>query len=172
MAYEQSTGDIGQSVLSLLTKAQGWAEEDHEPSRQYRTPLSSMKSNGNGNGDYGGFRIRPSNFLAPHAEILSLIEGFIKLKGEVASKFYALIVDNYDLIRSVYSVIVSKISTLHSFSLIGIQILRRIVEFAVQCLSQWEISVPAISVSESSASHPNYGVPSVSAGNFQGNRYY
>lgn len=77
----------------------------------------------------------------------------------MVSKFYAVLADNYDLIRSVYSVIISKISTLHSFSLTGIQILRRIVEFAVQCLSQWEITRPPT----------NYGVPN---GAFQGNGYY
>lgn len=156
-----------------MTKSQGWAEDDDiEPSIQ--NGAASFNSKRNTDGSYGTLSIRPSNFIAPHVEILTLIEEFVKLKGEVASKFYALIADNYDLIRSVFSVIVSKISTLHSFSLTGIQVLRRIVEFAVQCLSQWQINVPTVSFGTPSASaqYPSYGTPSKSSGNFNRNGYY
>lgn len=144
----------------MLTKSPGWSEDDVPPARQYGLPSSSNTA----------VHIRPSTYLAPHAEILSLIEGFIKLKGEVASKFYALIADNYDLIRSVSNVLINKIATLHAFSLTGIQILRRIVEFAIRCLSQWEITIPASS--NGGAPYPTYGTPSTSAGNFQSNDFY
>lgn len=158
-------------MLSLLAKSEGWSEDDIQSSRQYGVPPPSSNPNGNSDGSYGALRFRPSNLLAPHAEILSLIESFIKLKGEVASRVHALIVDNYDIITSVYNVLIGKISTLHSFSLAGIQILRRIVEFAVQCLGQWEINVPSISFS-GAVSKPSYGTPSIAAGNFNAGGYY
>lgn len=173
--YEKSTGDIGQSILSLLTKSEGWSEDDDQAtSRQYGVSPSYSNPNGNADGSYGNQRFSPGSLLAPHAEILSLVESFIRLKGEVASKFYALVVDNYDIIRSVSNVLISKISTLHSFSLVGIQILRKIVEFAVDCLSQWEITVPSVSFGASaSAAKPSYGVPNKSsAGNFNNGGYY
>lgn len=175
LAYAQDVGDIGQSIYSLVTKSRGWTDDEKPASRQYGVPPPSSNPDGNADGSYGALRFRPSNLLAPHAEILSLVESFIRLKGEVASRFYALVADNYDLIRSVYNVIISKISTLHSFSLVGIQVLRKIVEFAVQCLSQWEITVPSISFGASyeSAPKPSYGTPGVSAaGNFHAGGYY
>lgn len=126
------------------------------PNKQYGAPPSPSPS------------VSLHGLLTPPAEILSLIEGFLTLKGEVASRFYNIIADNYDLIKGIYDVLVTKVSTLHSFSLAGVQILRRIIEFAIQCLSQWEITVPAISFDgshQTSGSLPktSYGTPSEAA---------
>lgn len=149
-SYRSDVGNTAQSVLSLLSKSSGWtadSPDDSTASRQYSVPPASSLPDGNQDGSYGGLRLSPVGLLRPHVEILSLIEGFLKLKGEVAARIHAVIVDNYDLIRSIANVLINKISTLHSFSLTGIQILRRIVEFAVRCIGQWEITVPSVSFS-------------------------
>lgn len=163
-SYRADVGNTAQSVLSLLSKSSGWTADspadssaDAPTSRQYSVPPSSSLPDGNPDGSYGGLRLSPSGLLRPHVEILSLIEGFLKLKGEVASRIHAVVADNYDLIRSITNILIGKISTLHSFSLTGIQILRRIVEFAVQCIGQWEITVPSVSFNgrhQSAGSNP------------------
>lgn len=131
-----------------------------QPTNQYGAPAASATSG-----------ISLQGLIAPHAEILNLIESFLQLKGDVASRFYNLVSENYDLIRGVVNVAVSKIATLHWFSLTGVQILRRVIEFIVQCVSQWEIVVPSISFDgshQTSGSVPNtdYGTPSGTAGEF------
>lgn len=85
---------------------------------------------------------KPRKLLVPHLEILRLVESFLQLKGEVISRLHALIYDNYDLFRSLYKVFVYKISKLHGFSLQGVKIVRRILEFALNLMGQWQINVP------------------------------
>lgn len=182
-SYTSSVGNTGQSILGLLTQGSGWTvngDAPESPARQYGAPPASSNPNGNRDGSYGSLSVNAHGLLAPHVEILSLIEGFLKLKGELASRVHAIAVDNYDLIRGVYNVLLSKVSSLHSFSLTGIQILRRIIEFAVECIGQWQITVPAISFDgshQSSGSKPqssygppqnSYGPPSTGNVNFNG----
>lgn len=176
-SYTSSVGNTGRSIIDLLTQGSGWTvnEDSQSPpavARQYGVPPPYSNPNGNRDGSYGSISVNAQGLLAPHVEILSLIEGFLKLKGELASRVHAIAVDNYDLIRGVYNVLLSKVSSLHSFSLTGIQILRRIVEFAVECIGQWQITVPAVSFDashQSSGSKPqsSYGPPSGSV-NFNG----
>lgn len=86
--------------------------------------------------------------LAPPAELLSLIEGFLEVKGDVASRLYRLIDNNSELIRSAYGVIVNNAGTVHSITLTGVQLLRGVLEFVIQCLNQWEVSAPVVSYEE------------------------
>ncbi|KRT85333.1 hypothetical protein AMK59_2644 [Oryctes borbonicus] len=85
---------------------------------------------------------RPRKLLVPHLEILRLVESFLQLKGQMVSRLHALLYDNFDLFRSLYKVLVYKLSKLHGFSLQGVRIVRRILEFALSLMGQWEISVP------------------------------
>lgn len=171
-----AVGNTGRSVLDLLTQSSGWTVDDavrSSPARQYGVPPVYSNPNGNSDGSYGSLSVNAQGLLAPHVEILSLIEGFLKLKGELASRFHAIVVDNYDLIRGVYNVLINKVSTLHSFSLTGIQVLRRIIEFAVECIGQWQITVPSISFGaghQGSGSRPqsSYGPPSSGSVSFNG----
>lgn len=88
--------------------------------------------------------------LSPPTEGLRLLEGFLEVKGDVASRLYSLIDNNAGLIRSAYNVVVNSVPTLHSISLTGVQFLRATLEFLIQCISQWENGTPEISYQESS----------------------
>lgn len=72
----------------------------------------------------------------------------MQIKGDVASRAYSLIYDNYDLLRSASSVVVNSVPTLHSIALGGIQILRSILEFVIQVLNDSDVTVPSISFGE------------------------
>ncbi|XP_017771005.1 PREDICTED: uncharacterized protein LOC108558555 [Nicrophorus vespilloides] len=83
--------------------------------------------------------------LSPKVEVLSLVEAFLRLKGEMASRVNALINDNFDLFQRVYNLFMNKISKVHSITLAGVRCLRKIVEFAVGVISSWEIAKPSVS---------------------------
>lgn len=89
--------------------------------------------------------INVRGILGPPTEILRLLEGFLQIKGYVVSGIYKLIDDNYDFLRSAYSVVVNNAGTIHSVSLGGVQILRSVLEFFIQILNEWEVTVPSIS---------------------------
>lgn len=86
---------------------------------------------------------KPRKLLVPHLEILRLIDSFLELKGQMAARLHALIYDNFDMFRSLYKVLVYKLSKLHGFSLQGVRIIRRILEFALSLMGQWEINIPS-----------------------------
>lgn len=128
IGYEsQSLGAPEDSVYALLTKATGWTENTENDKlatneKQFTTGISITKN-------------------VPYVEILKLIESFLRLKGEVVSRVHHLILDNSELIRAVHNTFIGKLATLHNFTLTGIVILRKIVEFASTLFGQWSFSV-------------------------------
>lgn len=139
-----SRGESASSVLALLTKSAGYTLNDNfekqSPEEHYSHQEPEKESS--------QFQQQPTlesrGLLGPHLEILQLVEIFLKLKGELASRFHAVVADNYDLIRSVYMTLINKIGSIHSFTLTGIKILRKILEFAVTVLGQWQVNAPSI----------------------------
>ncbi|XP_044746776.1 uncharacterized protein LOC123308254 [Coccinella septempunctata] len=107
-------------------------------------PVASSSSVGFSVG--GGGSIAPFAILKPKAEILKLIESFIRLQGEVGSRLYALVVDNWELIRYLSNTVINNIGYLQSFTVNGIITLRKILEFANRLFASWEITVPNVSV--------------------------
>ncbi|XP_044265633.1 uncharacterized protein LOC123011964 [Tribolium madens] len=133
-----SRGESASSVVALLSKSAGYTLNDdyqkqvpenyfHQESLKEQPALESR------------------GLLEPHLEILQLIEVFLKFKGEVFSRLHGLVTDNYDLIRSVYSTLINKIGNLHSFTLTGIRILRKVLEFATVLFGQWQVNLPSFS---------------------------
>lgn len=122
-------GDTSDAVYALLSKSNGWTdasanyiEEDQQRQRQ--------------NFQFSGTAIK-----VPFSEIIRLIEAFVQVKGEIASRLNHLLSDNSELIRAVWNTLVTKIGTLHSFTLNGLVVLRKIMEFAAQLFGQWSINV-------------------------------
>jgi hypothetical protein len=136
-----SRGESANSLVALLSKSAGYTlDGDYESQPQPQVveePPAETR-----------------DLLSPHMEILRLIEIFLKFKGELASRMYAVVTDNYDLIRSVYMTVINKIGSLHSFTLVGIKILRKILEFATALMAQWQISLPPVSLDLNVGSDP------------------
>lgn len=80
------------------------------------------------------------NVMAPQIEVLALLESFIRLKGELIRRFYALFYDNADLIRDVGNFIFNKLDRLQSFTLRGITVFRHILEFALRQIGEWHVN--------------------------------
>ncbi|KAK9873938.1 hypothetical protein WA026_002291 [Henosepilachna vigintioctopunctata] len=97
-----------------------------------------------------GGTITPEGIIRPQVEILKLLENLLVLKGEIVPRIYAMAVDNWDLIQSVFYTVVNNAGPLHAFTLKGIVILRKILEFAVQLFGSWQITVPNVSLDFSS----------------------
>ncbi|KAL1513045.1 hypothetical protein ABEB36_002525 [Hypothenemus hampei] len=66
----------------------------------------------------------------PYVEILKLVQSFLKIKGEIASQVYALFNDNAHIWIALRDTLITKISTLHNFTLNFIIVLRKVLEFA------------------------------------------
>lgn len=116
---------------------------------QSSPPKPPAQSNGkrvSSNVDFTFTKPSASSIIAPHVEILHIVESFLRLKGEMATRIHALINDNFDLFQSIYNVIVAKASKLHGFTLMGISVIRKILEFAVQMIGTWEVNAPSVSI--------------------------
>ncbi|RZB38773.1 hypothetical protein BDFB_010251 [Asbolus verrucosus] len=134
-----SRGQSANSVLALLTKGAGYTTDgNHEtqPTASYQQPSSRSEP----------YPVQSRGLLGSHMEILQLIEVFLKFKGELGARLRDLMRDNYDLIRSVYQNILQKIGNLHAFTLMGVKILRKILEFAVTLMVNWQVSLPPVSL--------------------------
>ena len=130
-----SRGEAGNSAAAVLSKGAGYTlNENYEPEQEdYQSTLVSEDT-------------ESRNLLSPHVEILQLIETFLRFKGELASRVQALISDNWEIIRGVYLAVINKIGTLHTFTLTGIKILRKVLELAVTLMAQWQINLPSVSL--------------------------
>lgn len=82
----------------------------------------------------------------PSLELLDLIESFVKLKYEIVSMLQRMFNENFHLIRDVFNVIVSKVDKIRGFTLMGIRVIRNIVQFAYYLIEQWKGSKPVVSV--------------------------
>ncbi|EFA06568.1 uncharacterized protein LOC103313521 [Tribolium castaneum] len=137
-----SRGESANSVLALLTKSAGYTLNDNQetqtPERLFHSESAKEQPT-----------LESRGLLEPHLEILQLIEVFLKFKGELVSRLHSLVTDNYDLLRSVYSTLVNKIGNLHSFTLTGIRVLRKVLEFAIALFGQWQMSYPPAGNQES-----------------------
>lgn len=107
-------------------------------------PIASASSVGVSLGAGGTFS--PSGVISAKVEILKLLETFVKLKGEFVSRMYAVVVDNWDLIKYLTNAVISRLGTLQAFTVNGIIILRKILEFAYYLFGSWKITVPNVSV--------------------------
>lgn len=81
--------------------------------------------------------------LSPQIEFLRLVESFIKFKGEVASKFYALLWDNSNLLRALFRTFIRKVRGFHRFTLFMVQVLRKVLQFASSLMVSWTINKPS-----------------------------
>ncbi|KAF2894956.1 hypothetical protein ILUMI_11217 [Ignelater luminosus] len=95
------------------------------------------------------------SLLKPQIEVLHLIEAFLKLKTELVTRLSALINENYDLIKAVINLIFSKVGYLQAFSLTGISVIRKIIDFALNLFGNVGIS-SSVSVG---VPHEVYGAP-------------
>ncbi|KAF2894957.1 hypothetical protein ILUMI_11218 [Ignelater luminosus] len=95
--------------------------------------------------------------LKPKLEILRLIEAFIKLKAKLITSFQALVNENYDLIKAVFNLIVGNAAHLHIFTLKGISVLRKIIEFVLYLSSNWNAG--GFSAFPIGKPYQAYGVP-------------
>lgn len=75
--------------------------------------------------------------LEPRAELLQLIASFIKLQSELGSKVSALIADNVELIKALTQTFMKHLGNLHQYTLNGIQVFRKILQFAMSMLDTW-----------------------------------
>ncbi|KAL3286450.1 hypothetical protein HHI36_000956 [Cryptolaemus montrouzieri] len=111
-------------------------------------PIASSSNIGFSLGAGGSFT--PNGVLRPHVEILKLVENLVRLKGELVSRAYAVIVDNWELIRSVTATLINNLGTLQAFTLNGIIVLRKIIEFALRLFGSWQVTVPTVNLDFSS----------------------
>lgn len=81
----------------------------------------------------GGITINQSK--EPYVEMLRLVQAFLKIKGEMAGRLWALLNDNAHIVAALRDTLVAKLSTLHTFTLSFITVLRKILEFAVPLFS-------------------------------------
>ncbi|XP_066262172.1 uncharacterized protein [Euwallacea similis] len=80
------------------------------------------------------------NKQVPYLEVLKLVQSFLKLKGEMAGRIWALINDNTHILAALRDTLITKISTIHNFTLTLIVILRKVMEFAVSLFGNSSVS--------------------------------
>lgn len=147
LTISQNENDKGidfKTILSLLNAGEATAPEENnfaQPEEHDENEENETEEEGSGELQVTSVldAFRPSKLLRPQLEILRLVESFLRLKGQMSSRVHALIYDNFDIFKSLYKVLVYKLSRLHGFSLQGIRIIRRIIEFALDLVGQWNI---------------------------------
>ncbi|XP_066155633.1 uncharacterized protein [Euwallacea fornicatus] len=80
------------------------------------------------------------NKQVPYLEVLRLVQSYLKLKGEMAGRLWALINDNAHILTALRDTLITKISTIHNFTLTLIVILRKVMEFAVSLFGNSSVS--------------------------------
>ncbi|XP_018320164.1 uncharacterized protein LOC108733481 isoform X2 [Agrilus planipennis] len=115
---ESSLGP-GNALVNLLSGKQGWTENgpiQEIPIESY--PLSD----------------KPQLFAA-QIELLRLLEMLVQVKGEVFSRVNDIVLNNYELITAILNLLINKIKALHNFSLAGLSVVRRILEYAADAFA-------------------------------------
>lgn len=144
--------DVSPSLLSLFTpNIRQSVLEDSDLHTEETKDIGASFSVSKGKPLYGVSA--GVSLLKPQIEVLHLIEAFLKLKAELVTHLYAIINENYDLIKAVLNLVFSKVTNLQAFTLKGISVLRKIIEFSLYLFGGWNVGIsPPIP-------HEVYGVP-------------
>ncbi|CAH0550070.1 unnamed protein product [Brassicogethes aeneus] len=123
-------GQPHDSIYALLSKSSGWTGVSRMLEEEFNEVQPRQSFQG-------------TAFISklPYSEILRALEAFIRLKGEIGSRLSALYLDNREIIRAVGQTLIGKLGLLHGFTLNGIILLRKLLEFAGQLFGNWNVNV-------------------------------